>query len=57
MFFDNNGELKLLGSSNIELYFEFVMKKVLFVENLNFNLFSISQLCDIRYKEEFHSIV
>lgn len=48
--FGNNGKLKVLKFGNIELNSNFNIKKVLFVENLKFNLFSISQLCDIDTK-------
>lgn len=53
--FRNNRRLKVLGSSNIYLNLSFIIKKVLYVEHLQFNMLSISQLWDSGYKIEFKS--
>ncbi|MCQ7222071.1 DDE-type integrase/transposase/recombinase, partial [Salmonella enterica] len=51
--FGNNGKLKVIGIGNIELDSDFIIRKVLLVENFKYNLLSISQLCDARYKVRF----
>ena len=40
--FGNDGKLKVIGKSNIELNSDFIIRKVLLVEKFNFNLLSIS---------------
>lgn len=55
VYFENNNKLKVLMSGNIILNSSVFVKKFLYVENLNFNLLSISQLCATRYKIEFLS--
>ena len=51
--FGNDGKLKVIGRGNIELSSDFIIRKVLLVENFNFNLLSISQLCDSGYLVTF----
>ena len=51
--FGNNGKLKVIGKGNIELSSDFVIRNVLLVDNFNFNLLSISQLCDSGYLVNF----
>ena len=53
--FGNNGKLKVIGIGNIELKIDFIITNVLLVENFKYNLLSISQLCDTRYKVKFLS--
>lgn len=55
IYFGNNGKLKVLGSDNIFLNLNFTIKKVLYVEHLQFNFLRISQLYDSQYKVEFQS--
>lgn len=45
--FDNNGELKVTSIGNTKLTPNFVIKKVLLVKSLKFDLLSICQLCDL----------
>lgn len=49
----NTRKLKVLRSSNIYLKSNFIIKRVLYLEYLQFNLLSISQFWDSGYKVEF----
>lgn len=53
--FGSNDKFKVLGLGNIELDSNFIICKVLFDENLNFNQLNISQLYDTTYQEDFDS--
>ena len=51
--FGNNGKLKIIGSGDIELNSNFTIQNALLVENFQYNLLSVSQLCDNNYKVIF----
>ena len=53
--FGNSGELKVIGIGDIRISEKFVIKNVLLVKGMAFNLLSVSQLCDSGYRVEFNS--
>jgi hypothetical protein len=48
--FGNNRQGQVLGFGKIDITTKHSISKVLLVESLDYNLFSISQLCEIGYK-------
>jgi hypothetical protein len=48
--FGDNGKSKVKGLGKIAISNEMSIFNVLLVESLNFNLLSIAQLCDLRFK-------
>ena len=53
--FGNSGELKVIGIGDIRISNKFVIRNVLLVKGMVFNLLSVSQLCDSGYGVEFNS--
>jgi hypothetical protein len=51
--FENNSQGKVLGHSKIAITTEHSISKVLFVESLDYNLLSVSQLCEMSYNYLF----
>ena len=52
--FGDNSKGKILGIVNVSKVSSTLIENVCFVENLNHNLISISQLCDKGYKVIFY---
>jgi hypothetical protein len=50
IIFGDNGKGKVKGLSKIAIYNDLSISNVLLVENLNFNLLSVAQLCDLGFK-------
>ena len=48
--FDDNGKGKVKGLGKIVISNDMSISNVLLVESLNFNLLSVAQLCDLRFK-------
>ena len=48
--FGDNGKGKVKGLGKIAISNDFSISNVLLVESLNFNLLSVAQLCDLRFK-------
>jgi hypothetical protein len=48
--FDDNGKSKVKGFGKIAISNDLSISNVLLVEILNFNLLSVAQLCDLRFK-------
>jgi hypothetical protein len=48
--FDDNGKSKVKGLGKIAISNDMSISNVLLVESLNFNLLSVAQLCDLRFK-------
>jgi hypothetical protein len=51
--FDDNGKSKVKGFGKITISNDMSISNVLLVESLNFNLLSVAQLCDLRFKYIF----
>ena len=49
----HNGKGKVKGLSKIAISNDMSISNMLLVESLNFNLLSIAQLCDLRFKYIF----
>jgi hypothetical protein len=47
--FGDNSQGKVLGHDKIAITIEYSISKILYVESLNYNLLSISQLCEMCY--------
>ena len=48
--FGDNGKCKVKGLDKIAISNDISISNVLLVESLNFNLLSVAQLCDLRFK-------
>ena len=48
--FSDNGKGKIKGLGKIAISNDLSISNVLLVESLNFNLLSVAQLCDLRFK-------
>ena len=48
--FGDNGKGKVKGLGKIVIFNDLSISNVLLVESLNFNLLSMAQLCDLRFK-------
>jgi len=48
--FDDNSRGDVIGLGKIAISNDMSISNVMLVESLNFNLLSIAQLCDLRYK-------
>ena len=51
--FGDNGKVKVKGLGKITIFNDMSISNVLLVESLNFNLLSVTQLCDIGFKCRF----
>ena len=51
--FGDNGKGKVKGFGKIAISNDMSISNVLLVERLNFNLLSVAQLCDLRFKYIF----